>query len=360
MRRTLETLLSQRWILKSRDRELYYELKEELASGEEKKFLMEKLGYPLIVNPYMIKVEKIPAAPENWMGILEFTSKLEYIFFCLVLMFLEDKEAEEQFVLSELTEYIQGQYREEQVDWTVYRYRRHLIKVMKYCVACGILNVNDGSEEGFARDDANEVLYENTGVSRYFMRNFTQDIMGYASPQDFAAIFLGFSESSFPISIIITGSMRQERTMKIIPFTEKYRDDTIFMILEAKNALGRIPGLNPDLLDIQKNYFDRGDMFWIALDEHDRVIGSVGFHVHENREDVTLHRLFVKCSRKRQGIGTALLDTAEQYVRALGKKTIYIHLGIGQEWYESRAFYRKNGYWEYEPNQMKKLISEDR
>ena len=51
MKRTLETLLSQRWILKSRDRELYYELKEELASGEEKKFLMEKLGYPLIVNP---------------------------------------------------------------------------------------------------------------------------------------------------------------------------------------------------------------------------------------------------------------------------------------------------------------------
>lgn len=183
--RTLETLLNQRWILKNRDRELYYQIKEELALGEEKKFLMEKLGYPLIVNPYMIKVEKTPASAENWMGIQEFTSKMEYIFFCIVLMFLEDREAEEQFVLSELTEYIQSQYREEQVDWTVYRYRRHLIRVMKYCVACGILNVNDGSEEGFARDDTNEVLYENTGVSRYFMRNFTQDIMSYTSPQDF-------------------------------------------------------------------------------------------------------------------------------------------------------------------------------
>ncbi len=183
--RTLETLLNQRWILKNRDRELYYQIKEELALGEEKKFLMEKLGYPLIVNPYMIKVEKTPASAENWMGIQEFTSKMEYIFFCIVLMFLEDREAEEQFVLSELTEYIQSQYREEQVDWTVYRYRRHLIRVMKYCVACGILNVNDGSEEGFARDDTSEVLYENTGVSRYFMRNFTQDIMNYTSPQDF-------------------------------------------------------------------------------------------------------------------------------------------------------------------------------
>ncbi len=45
--------------------------------------------------------------------------------------------------------------------------------------------------------------------------------------------------------------------MKIIPYQDKYRDDLIFMILEAKNALGRVPGLNEDLLDIQKNYNKR-------------------------------------------------------------------------------------------------------
>ena len=103
--------------------------------------MMEKLGYQVIVNPYLVKVEKMPATPENWMGIQEFTRKIEYVFFCMILMFLEEKEAEEQFVLSELTEYIQGQYREEQIDWTVYQYRRHLIKVIKYCVNCGILNL---------------------------------------------------------------------------------------------------------------------------------------------------------------------------------------------------------------------------
>lgn len=183
--RTLENLLNRRWILKSKERELYYRTKEELASGQEKRFLMEKLGYQIIVNPYLIKVEKIPAVPENWMGILEFKEPIEYVFFCIVLMFLEDKEAEEQFVLSELTEYVQSQYQEEQIDWTVYRYRRHMIKVMKYCTSCGILNVDDGSEEGFAKDDTGEVLYENTGVSKYFMKNFTQDIMGYGSPEDF-------------------------------------------------------------------------------------------------------------------------------------------------------------------------------
>ena len=46
--------------------------------------------------------------------------------------------------------------------------------------------------------------------------------------------------------------------MNIIPYEEKYRDDMIFMVLEAKNALGRIPTLNSDLLDIQGNYLAQG------------------------------------------------------------------------------------------------------
>ena len=189
----LEILLGRRWILKSRDRELYYQMRDEI--GKWKKFLTEKLGYQVIANAYLVKVEKLPARAERWMGIQEFTSPMEYAFFCLILMFLEDKEAQEQFVLSSLTEYVQGQYKREQIDWTVYHYRRHLIKVLKFCVAEGILNVNDGSEEGFAKSDSSEVLYENTGASRYFMRNFTQDIMNYTDYSDFQkAEWIGVDE----------------------------------------------------------------------------------------------------------------------------------------------------------------------
>lgn len=144
--------------------------------------------------------------------------------------------------------------------------------------------------------------------------------------------------------------------MKIIKFEDKYRDDMIFMILEAKNALGRVPGLNPDLLDIKKNYFGQGGAFWLALDENDRVIGSIGFNINENYEDVTLHRFFVKCNLKRQGIGTALLNTAEAYIKSLGKETVYINLGAGDEWFESRAFYTKHGYVYCGENEMKKYL----
>jgi uncharacterized protein (TIGR02678 family) len=180
---TLEILLSRRWILKSKEKELYYQVKDEL--GSVKKFLTEKLGFQVIVNPYLIKVEKIPAEPENWMGIHDFKDVLDYVFLCYVLMFLEDKEMEEQFVLSELTEYVQSRCHDRAVDWTVYQHRQSLIRVLKYCVVCGMLSVTDGAEQDFARDYTSEILYENTGASRYFMKNFTRDIMDYKEPEDF-------------------------------------------------------------------------------------------------------------------------------------------------------------------------------
>ena len=137
-------------------------------------------------------------------------------------------------------------------------------------------------------------------------------------------------------------------------FEPRYRDDLIFMILEAKNALGRVPGINEDLLDIEKNYFDVGGMFWIALDENDRVIGSVGYSPVIGSDEAWLHRLFVKFNRKREGIGSRLLKTAEEYARADGKRVLRVHLGERSDWYESYSFYPKHGYSEYEPRYMQK------
>mgnify|MGYP002522746447 FL=1 len=142
--------------------------------------------------------------------------------------------------------------------------------------------------------------------------------------------------------------------MKIVKFEPRYRDDLIFMILEAKNALGRVPGINEDLLDIEKNYFDVGGMFWIALDENDRVIGSVGYDPVIGSDEAWLHRLFVKFNRKREGIGSRLLKTAEDYARADGKRVLRVHLGERADWYESYSFYPKHGYSEYEPRYMQK------
>ena len=179
----LEMLLKQRWILKSDQKEQYYRIRDGI--GEVRKFASDKLGCQIIENSLLVKMEKVPVKPEEFMGIQEFSSKEEYAFLCILLMFLEDKDAQEQFILSQLTEYIVANTPGEVVDWTMYTHRRRLIKVLRYAVTEGILCITDGSEEAFMDDMAGEVLYENTGASRYFMRNFTHDIMTYTKPEDF-------------------------------------------------------------------------------------------------------------------------------------------------------------------------------
>ena len=145
--------------------------------------------------------------------------------------------------------------------------------------------------------------------------------------------------------------------MKIIHFEESYQDDLIFMILQAKDALGRKPGLNEDLLDIKSNYFDKGGRFWIAIDENDRVIGSVGYVGVDGTNEAFIHRLFVKAAEKHKGIGTALLMVAEEYMKNNKILVSKVHLGTPKaDWYESYSFYPKHGYEEYEERYMRKLL----
>ena len=70
----LEILLEKRWILKSEDKELYYKIRDSI--GEIRKFATEKLGCQVLENSLMVKMEKIPAIPESFMGIEEFTKEL--------------------------------------------------------------------------------------------------------------------------------------------------------------------------------------------------------------------------------------------------------------------------------------------
>lgn len=140
--------------------------------------------------------------------------------------------------------------------------------------------------------------------------------------------------------------------MRIIKFEEKYRDDMIFMVLSAKNALGRIPKLNEDLWDIQNNYFNKGQSFWIAVDEFDRVIGCIGTKLIENK--LFLSRLYVKYDIKRKGIGRKLLKKAEEFAKENNYNAIHVHLG--RDYLESHIFYPKNGYEQYKEEYMKKSL----
>lgn len=120
------------------------------------------------------------------MGIQEFTEIRDYCILCVVLMFLEDREEEEQFLLSELIVYVETQLKAfMQIDWTSFTQRKSLVRVLQYLEKLHVLRVYEGSSEAFGQEAGREVLYENTGYSKYFATSFPRDISGYESWQDF-------------------------------------------------------------------------------------------------------------------------------------------------------------------------------
>lgn len=156
------------------------------------------------------------------------------------------------------------------------------------------------------------------------------------------------------VGIFFTGKTCALPEFRIICYDERYRDDMIFMVLSAEDALGNIPSINPDLLDIKTNYVDKGDMFWLALNGV-RVIGCVGYETI-NPGEARVHRLYIKPELKRQGIGTALMQTLEKYIREKGYSKISIHTRDEKYW-ESKLFYKAKGFIEAQPNILERSLN---
>ena len=177
---TFEKLLENYWFVKDRDSNEYNSIKVDLDT-ETQNFIKNKLGYKLIVNPYVIKMEKIPGKPQSFMGIETFTSKLEYMFLCLILIYLEEKTRGEQFILSGLIDYIKNlsaeiDMQDIKIDFTLYPQRKAMVNVLRFIKEMGFIIMYDGDETKFAENIENDILYEVTGVSKYFMRNFSSNI----------------------------------------------------------------------------------------------------------------------------------------------------------------------------------------
>ena len=178
----IEALLSSRWILKREDRDRYYKIKDQIK--ELRLLFQDKVGFSLVSHPQYIRLDKIPGKSEPWMGILQFQHIEEYQMFCFILAFLEDKEEEEQFILSNMTEYIQLQLEVSEDYWLQFKNRKMFVNVLKYCLKEKLILQNDGNSENFIQDQQSEALFENTGLSRYFMRNFTADVFDWQEPAD--------------------------------------------------------------------------------------------------------------------------------------------------------------------------------
>lgn len=184
--KTIDLLLNNYWIVKETDKENYYAVKHEINDKNIKRFIQEMLGWKIIHSEHVIKLEKIPSHAEPFMGIQEFIEIRDYCLLCAVLLYLEDKEENNQFLLSDLIRYIEtviSKYIE--VDWTSFSQRKSLVRVLQYVENKGLLKTYEGDSSIYSREQSSEVLYENTGLSRYFATNFPMDITNTKHWMDF-------------------------------------------------------------------------------------------------------------------------------------------------------------------------------
>lgn len=182
----IDLLLNNYWIIRDKNKDDYYAIKHEINDKNVKRFIHEMLGWKLIHTEHLIKLEKIPSHAEAFMGIQEFIDIKDYCFLCAVLMYLEDKEDNSQFLLSDLIKYVEtiiSSYIE--IDWTSFSQRKSLVRVLQYVENKGMLKAYEGDSSLYSREQTSEVLYENTGLSRYFATNFPLDITNINVYNDF-------------------------------------------------------------------------------------------------------------------------------------------------------------------------------
>lgn len=215
----LKMLLRNYIILRTEQQDNYYRIKDKYK--EFKSFITDNLGYSLIIRSDFIRLEKIPGKAESFMGISEFENTIEYVMLMLMLIFLEDKGKEEQFLLSHITEALSSNDIDVKFEWTEYSTRRSLIKVLKFMIKNNIIKITDGSEDDFALDESKEVLFESTGVSKYLVNNFNDDILDFKSSKEL------FVEKSLD-SDIDKGAIRKNRVYrKLLLSPIVYRDESL-------------------------------------------------------------------------------------------------------------------------------------
>ncbi|SEP42072.1 TIGR02678 family protein [Propionispora vibrioides] len=186
VREALALLLENYWVLRQEQPDQYNLIRR--CEPKLRNYFFEKCGWRLLQNPQFYKLEKIPAQPQSWMGINAFQQPRDYALFCCFMAFLEEKDVEEQFLLSDLCESLLALYPHEaelvsRLNWENYEHRRALVRVLAFAEAASLIYLVDGDGEQFAMRQEGEALYEVTLLARYFLRSYPKDLQQYDSRQ---------------------------------------------------------------------------------------------------------------------------------------------------------------------------------
>lgn len=185
-------LLEHFWIRRDQQPEMYARVRDSEALLRH--FFLEKCGLQLLSKPTFVKLEKIPYQVEPWMGIDSFQHPRDYVLLCCLLIVLDAKRIDEQFLLSDFLEGVKAHYPSEPdadpesasapINWANFQHRKSLVRVIRFATEMGMLAEVDGDIGTFHGKADAEVLYEATVLSRYFTISYPKDLFHFDRVED--------------------------------------------------------------------------------------------------------------------------------------------------------------------------------
>lgn len=147
--------------------------------------------------------------------------------------------------------------------------------------------------------------------------------------------------------------MNNSNTITIHPINNAYCERIINLILPIQQIEFNVPVTldgQPDLLDIEVNYQQKGGNFWGAM-LGEELVGTIAL-INTGYQACALRKMFVKKEfrGKEHGIAQLLLEKLIEFCKENGIRDIY--LGTVDVLKAAHRFYEKNGFEEIEVNTL--------
>ena len=144
------------------------------------------------------------------------------------------------------------------------------------------------------------------------------------------------------------------RAAVVTPFTAAHQQEVIDLILHIQNVESQLAislDDQPDLRDIEQSYLSAGGGFWVALDEREKVVGTIGLLV-KTTEVAVLKKFFVAADWRGAGkhCASRLYASLIAFARSRGLTTILLDTPSSST--RSHAFYRRQGFEEIARNEL--------
>ncbi len=134
--------------------------------------------------------------------------------------------------------------------------------------------------------------------------------------------------------------------MTIRPVAASEVDSVVALVTDTLAEFGIVFGIgsatDADLAHLPASYVDRGGAFWVAVDEADEIVGTVGL-ARTGPDQLELRKMYLRLDQRGRGLGKALLQVALAWAEA--QPTIArITLDTTEQMLAAIALYESHGF----------------